>query len=222
MDNNLEYLGNRLVHIRDMSTRTSYYGDITIHCPRYNHDIEGGNLFVLQPQNFGTLDHNSITAPADNKIYLQAWIIERLDRKLMSRGLISNRRLAGSCFKMTLTGSIIVEICDETMAKMWRKPVEMWGLFACMLFFSGLLIIRAVADPRISGFSSKSREFPQKTRNTAKSARNNYFQIHVSKTYFILFLAIRPVLFTRNIQIYLETSSMQRVNNVPKLPGVFR
>ena len=33
------------------------------------------------------------------------WIIERLDRKLMSRGLISNRRLAGSCFKMALTGS---------------------------------------------------------------------------------------------------------------------
>ena len=43
----------------------------------------------------------------------------------MSRGLVSNRRLAGSCFKMALDGSIIVEICDETMAKMWRKPVEM-------------------------------------------------------------------------------------------------
>ena len=54
-----------------------------------------------------------------------SWIIERLDRKLMSRGLISNRRLAGSCFKMALTGSIIVEICDEMMAKMWRTPVEM-------------------------------------------------------------------------------------------------
>ena len=54
-----------------------------------------------------------------------SWIIERRDRKLMSRGLISNRRLAGSCFKMALTGSIIVEICDETMAEMWRKPVEM-------------------------------------------------------------------------------------------------
>ena len=53
------------------------------------------------------------------------WIIERLDRKLMSRGLISYRRLVGSCSKMALDGSIIVEICDETMAKMWRKPVEM-------------------------------------------------------------------------------------------------
>ena len=37
--------------------------------------------------------------------------------------------------KTALHGSIIVEICDETMAKMWRKPVEMQGLFACMLFF---------------------------------------------------------------------------------------
>ena len=56
---------------------------------------------------------------------LKAWIIESLDRKLMSRGLISYRRLVGSCSKMALDGSIIVEICDETMAKMWRKPVEM-------------------------------------------------------------------------------------------------
>ena len=56
---------------------------------------------------------------------LLTWIIERLDRNLMSRGLISYRRLVGSCSKMALDGSIIVEICDETMAKMWRKPVEM-------------------------------------------------------------------------------------------------
>ena len=56
---------------------------------------------------------------------LYPWIIERLDKKLMSRGLISYRRLVGSCSKMALDGSIIVEICDETMAKMWRKPVEM-------------------------------------------------------------------------------------------------
>ena len=43
----------------------------------------------------------------------------------MSRGLISYRRLVGSCSKMALNGSIIVEICDETMAKMWRKLAEM-------------------------------------------------------------------------------------------------
>ena len=35
----------------------------------------------------------------------------------MSRGLISYRRLVGSCSKMALDGSIIVETGDETMAK---------------------------------------------------------------------------------------------------------
>ena len=38
--------------------------------------------------------------------------------------------------------------------------------------YAGLLIFRAVADPRNSGISAKSREIPQKTRNTVKSARN--------------------------------------------------
>ena len=56
----------------------------------------------------------------------------------MSRGLISYRRLVVSCFKMALHGSIMVEICDATMAKMWSKPVEMQGLFACMMFFFGV------------------------------------------------------------------------------------
>ena len=60
-----------------------------------------------------------------SSILVNSWITERLDRKLMSRGLISYRRLVVLCFKMTLDGSIIVEICDETMAKVWRKPVEM-------------------------------------------------------------------------------------------------
>ena len=76
---------------------------------------------------------------------------------------------------------------------------------------SGLLIFRAVADPQNSGNSAQSREIRQK-----------YFQIHVGKTYLMLILAIRPVLFTPNVQIYLETSSLQRVNNVPKLQGVRR
>ena len=43
----------------------------------------------------------------------------------MSHGLISYRRFVVSCSEMALDGSIIVEICDETIAKMWRKPVEM-------------------------------------------------------------------------------------------------
>ena len=56
-----------------------------------------------------------------------AWIIERLDRKLTSQGLISyrHRRLVVSWSKMALEGFIVVKIlCDETMAKMWGKPVE--------------------------------------------------------------------------------------------------
>ena len=78
-----------------------------------------------------------------------------------------------------------------------------------VVYYTGLLIFRAVADPRNSQKNAKYREIRQK-----------YFQIHVGKTYLILILAIRPVLFTPNVQIYLETSSLQRVNNVPKLPGV--
>ena len=48
----------------------------------------------------------------------RAWIIERLDTKLVSRGLISYCRLVVSCSKMALHGSMMVEICDETVAKM--------------------------------------------------------------------------------------------------------
>ena len=61
-------------------------------------------------------------------------------------------------------------------------------------------------------------KYPAKSREI----RQKYFQRHVCKTYLILILAIRPILFTPNVQIYLETSSLQWVNNVPKLPGVFR
>ena len=74
---------------------------------------------------------------------------------------------------------------------------------------------------------AKFRLFSEILRNSQKNAkyreiRQKYFQIHVGKTYLILILAIRPVLFTSNVQIYLETSSLQRINNVPKLLGVLR
>ena len=68
----------------------------------------------------------------------------------MSPGLISYRRLVVLCFKMALLGSIIVEICDETMAKMWRKPVKMQGLFACMLFFYGVSSATLIFGVRFS------------------------------------------------------------------------
>ena len=87
-------------------------------------------------------------------------------------------------------------------------------------------LIRASDISRGRG-PAKFRYFREIPRNSQKNAkyreiRLKYFQIHVSKTYLILILAIRPVLFTPNVQIYLETSSLQRVNNVPKLPGVLR
>ena len=68
------------------------------------------------------------------------------------------------------------------------------------------------------------REIPRNSQNNAKyrEIRQKYFQIHVGKTYLILILAIRPVFFTPNVQIYLETSSLQRVKKFPKLTGVFR
>ena len=56
-------------------------------------------------------------SPRVKQILHRAWLIQRLDTKLKSRGLISYRRLVVSCTKMALHGSIIVEICDETKAK---------------------------------------------------------------------------------------------------------
>ena len=73
---------------------------------------------------------------------------------------------------------------------------------------SGLLIFRAVTDLQNSGTSAKFREIPKKNAKYRK-IRQKYFQINVGKTYLILILATRPVLFTPNVQIYLETSSLQ-------------
>ena len=39
------------------------------------------------------------------------------------------------CFKMACYASIIVEICDEKMANMWRKTAEIYGLLSFVLFF---------------------------------------------------------------------------------------
>ena len=76
---------------------------------------------------------------------------------------------------------------------------------------------------KILGYLDRASDI-SRSRGHAKYREicQKYFQIHVGKTYLILILAIISVLFTPNVQIYLETSSLQRVNNVPKLPGVFR
>ena len=87
------------------------------------------------------------------------------------------------------------------------------------------LVLYRASDISCGRGPAKFRYFCEIPQNSPKNAkyreiRQKYFQIHVGKTYLILILAIRPVLFTPNVQIYLETSSLQRVNNVPKLPGV--
>ena len=94
----------------------------------------------------------------------------------------------------------------------------------CNHFLQKRSIFRASDNSRGHG-PAKFRYFREIPRNSQKNTkyreiRQKYFQIHVGKTHLILILAIRPVLFTSNVQIYLETSSLQRVNNVSKLPGV--
>ena len=42
-----EYFGSCLVHVSNLSTRTSRYGAITIRYPRYNRDTEGGKTLEL-------------------------------------------------------------------------------------------------------------------------------------------------------------------------------
>ena len=64
------------------------------------------------------------------------------------------------------------EVMHATHSRDRSKPSYSLGVKLKSVESAGLLIIRAVADPRNSGISAKSREIPQKTRNTAKSARN--------------------------------------------------
>ena len=52
---------------------------------------------------------------------------------------------------------------------------------------------------QLSRASDTSHEIPQYSLKYAR-----YYQIHVGTTYLILILAIGPVLFTSNVQIYLQ------------------
>ena len=73
--------------------------------------------------------------------------------------------------------------------------------------------------PSIQGFwsfpRSRSRETHKYIQNTAKFARN-LIEYNIFETY----LGYWGCLIAVNLEIYLETSSPQWVNNVPKLPGV--
>ena len=84
-----------------------------------------------------------------------------------------------------------------------------------IVIYSGLLIFRAVAEPRISTKSVKSREIHQNTRNPREilpnTCRHNIFESY---------LGCWGCLLAVNVLIYLETSSPQRVNNILRLPGI--
>ena len=75
-----------------------------------------------------------------------------------------------------LTGNYMENILKGSHPKMTgqndRQDESLTGQVHDQVRHSGLLIFRAVADPRNSGISTKSREIPPKKRNTAKSARN--------------------------------------------------
>ena len=70
---------------------------------------------------------------------------------------------------------------------------------------TGLLIFRAVAEPRISTRSAKSREIHQNTRNPAKFARN--LTKYMSAQYIWKLSWLLGRLLAVNVLICLETSS---------------
>lgn len=84
-------------------------------------------------------------------------------------------------------------------------------------------ILRGCGPAKFRFFCKISRNFPPPQKREIPRDPPEIFPntCQQNKSYLILILAIRPVLFTPNVQIYLETSSLQRVNNIPKLPGVF-
>ena len=88
-----------------------------------------------------------------------------------------------------------------------RRP---WERFLVLL--QKILHLYRASDNSRGRGPAKFRYFREIPRNSQKNTkyreiRQKYFQIHVGKTHLILILAIRPVLFTSNVQIFLETSS---------------
>ena len=84
-------------------------------------------------------------------------------------------------------------------------------LFLCT---SGLLIFCAVAELQISSKSAKSREI-QKTREIPRNSLEilpNTCRFNIFESY----LGCWGCLLALNLLIYLETSSLQRVNNIPQ------
>ena len=81
-----------------------------------------------------------------------------------------------------------------------------WATKYLKLTSKQLIMLYRASDISRGRGPAKFRYFCEIPRNSPKNAkyreiRQKYFQIHIGKTYLILILAIRPVLFTPNVQI---------------------
>ena len=87
--------------------------------------------------------------------------------------------------------------------------------------YTGLLIFHAVAEPRISTKSAKSREIYQNTRNPAKFARNltKYMSAqYIWKLSWLLGL----LTCCKHANLPWNFVTAASINNILKLPGVLR
>ena len=100
------------------------------------------------------------------------------------------------------------------------KKLIMWPTIAKGLFNQTFRAsdIRTVAEPQNSGKSAKSPEIHKNTKNIMKFGWNLIRYMSVKHIWNLVLLL---GLFTCvNFQIYLQTSSLKRANNIPQLPGV--
>ena len=96
-----------------------------------------------------------------------------------------------------MNASVIIQQFQEIKnMKQWKVT---WMLIIMGAYFRASDISRGHGPAKFRYF----REIPRNSQKNAKyrEIRQKYFQIHVGKTYLILILAIRPVLFTPNVQI---------------------
>ena len=165
------------------------------------------------------LCQNIHVCPADKERLkgIQAYV--KLEKLITSLG----KNCFGFCHFLIL---LFMNSCHKSLIMWYNRPFEnslflKFCVWIAMLY--ALFSLNRASDISHGRGPAKFRDFREIPRNSPKNAKYRQIrQIHVGKTYLILILAIRPVLFTPNVQICLETLSLQRVNNVPKLPGVFR
>ena len=85
----------------------------------------------------------------------------------------------------------------------YQKPCKIVFFRRTLIFSSAFYRASDISRGRGPVKFGYFREIPRNSHKNAKyrEIRQKYFQIHVGKTYLILILAIRPVLFTPNVQI---------------------